>query len=170
MHRLSGTHRLPSISAPANAKSHNCFEHSKGLPWKHPVRNSSWFCPISPQKPVSHSSYFTHPVWAFRTRLVQQDVASWIAFWRILIRLTFLGMILFCRMSCGVNARSMLSPIKLYKIKSEGYGGRVLISHTPKVGMSFCPLNKWIRVTECIYIVNVIPWKYSSSCRYNHNI
>jgi hypothetical protein len=34
------TYIFPSISLPANAKSHNCFSHSKGEPAKHPVRNS----------------------------------------------------------------------------------------------------------------------------------
>lgn len=88
-------------------------------------------------------------------------------------RLTFLGMISFWRRSCGVKAKFVLSPIKLYKIIFEGLANDwpfLTHTHAPKVGMPFCPLYKWIRVTECINIVDVIPWENSSTCRQNWNM
>jgi hypothetical protein len=41
----SSTYKSPSMSEPANAKFQSCLGQLKGLPWKHPVRNSS-FCEI----------------------------------------------------------------------------------------------------------------------------
>lgn len=41
------TYISPSMSAPANAKFQSCLGQLKGLPWKHPVRNSSLYIYIS---------------------------------------------------------------------------------------------------------------------------
>lgn len=69
---MKGTKELfaysfPDMSAPANAKSHNCFEQREGVPDIQPVRNSSWIN----YKPfhLADIGGKSHPVRAFRACL-----------------------------------------------------------------------------------------------------
>lgn len=99
-----------------------------------------------------------YPTRAVRARLSSVRISAYGKVAWVKIR-TFLGIISFCRSSCGVNAKSNASPMKLSSggDKNARDTRSTLVCGSPEVGVAFRPLHERVGVTEGVDVLGLSP-------------